>query len=615
MKRGMRGLGWALLLLALAGAYAGYRLLQGHPFSINQLANRQAAYYLLRNPELLTTVGAVDGTLLDLHSGRLTPVGAAKRDADYAWAADAIAEVRGFDRARLGAQDRLTYDILLDFYGSQQAFRRFGWLSSEGLYPISPMFGTEVELANFMLSQHVVKNAKTARNYVARLRAMGDKLDGLTAEMQRQSRAGVVLPSALLEKSVAVIEDIVRPQPAENALVTTFVERMSRAGIDASSRDELRAEAVAAVRDVVDPAYRRMLAALAEQRPAAAGTPAGVWRLPDGDAFYRAMLKRFTTTDYTPDQVHEMGLAEVARITAEMDALLRSQGLVEGTVGERMATLGKDPRFQFADSAEGRDQALARYQQILDEVAGRMPRYFRTIPATRLQVERVPVASEKGSSGAYYEPAAMDGSRPGRFFANLRDMSEVPQWGMKTLAYHEGIPGHHFQIATAQRLRELPFLRQQPVYPAFAEGWALYAERLAAEIGEYDGDPFGDLGRLQAELMRAVRLVVDTGIHARRWTREQAIDYMAGTTGIALGEVTSEVERYMALPGQACAYKVGQLKILELRATARAALGAKFELQDFHAVVLESGAMPLTLLERNVDDWIRRGGGPPGAGS
>jgi uncharacterized protein (DUF885 family) len=269
-----------------------------------------------------------------------------------------------------------------------------------------------------------------------------------------------------------------------------------------------------------------------------------------------------------------------------------------------MTALRTDPRFLRPNTDEGREELLAKYRAILDDMSGRMPEYFKTLPPGKLAVERVPASAEKGSALAYYNPAAMDGSRPGTFFANLRDTSEIPTWGMKTLAYHEGIPGHHFQIATARELKGLPFIRQQPIYTGYAEGWALYAERLAAEIGLYADDPFGDLGRLQAEMFRAVRLVVDTGLHAKGWTREQAIEYMVNTTGMGESEVTSEIERYMALPGQALAYKVGQLKILELRDKARNALGPKFDLKDFHTVVLENGAVPLTVLERLVDEWI-----------
>jgi uncharacterized protein (DUF885 family) len=605
MKKFLKILGWTALVLLLVGGYAGYRIIWGHPFSINQLANRQALFFLLRNPETFTMIGAVDGTPLDRHSGRLAEVGPAKRAEDQAFLEQALADIREFDHARLTGQDRITYDILLDFYGAQAQYAQFDWLSSAGLYPISPMFGTQVQLASFMQTTHVVKNEKTARNYVARLQAMGPKLDALTAEMQRQSAAGVVLPPALLEKSLVVIGDTVAPPPEESPLVTTFVERMARAkDLDPKLQEQLRAGAVAAVKTGVYPAYERMKAALIAERPKAEVTADGVGRLADGAAYYQAMLRQFTTTDYTPEQVHALGLAEVARIDAEMDALLDSQGLTEGTVAERMAALATDPRFLLPDTDQGRAELLAKYNAILDDMNARMPEYFRTVPPGKLAVERVPVSAEKGSARAYYSPAAMDGSRAGTFYANLRDTRETPTWGMKTLAYHEGIPGHHFQIATAHDLKGLPLIRQQPIYSAYSEGWALYAERLAAEIGLYRDDPFGDLGRLQAEMFRAVRLVVDTGIHAKGWTREQAIDYMVQTTGMNVDEVISEVERYMALPGQACAYKVGQLKILELRDRARAALGDRFDLKDFHTVLLENGAVPLTVLERLVDEWI-----------
>jgi uncharacterized protein (DUF885 family) len=287
-----------------------------------------------------------------------------------------------------------------------------------------------------------------------------------------------------------------------------------------------------------------------------------------------------------------------------MDTLLKAQGLGVGTVAERVQALHKDPRFLLPNTDEGRQQLLARYQQILDEVSARMPEYFRTVPPGKLLVQRVPVSAENNEAGAYYQPAAMDGSRPGTFFANLRDVGETATWTMKTLAYHEGIPGHHFQISTGLNLKDLPLIRQQTLYSAYAEGWALYAERFAAEIGMYKDDPFGDVGRLEAELFRSARLVVDTGLHAQGWTREQAITYMVNTTGMNESEVITEVERYMGQPGQACAYKVGQLKILELRERAKTALGPRFNLKDFHAVVLENGGVPLTLLEKLVDEWI-----------
>jgi uncharacterized protein (DUF885 family) len=562
----------------------------------------------MRNPELFTQIGITDGTLLDHHSGKLAPYTLKERDGDYAQLAKFQKEVDEFDRAKLDRNDQVTYDILVDQYQTGLSFKRFAWLSADGsLYAISPMFGVETELPSFMQTTHVVSNDKTARNYVERLRAMGGKLDEVTADMQRQAKAGVVLPAALLERSLIVIQDTVAAKPEANALVTSFVERMNKVkSLDGPRKQQLQREAAEALKAHVYPAYARMSAALVALKPAAASQGAGVGRLPDGAAYYADMLKQATTTDYTPAQVHALGLAEVTRISAEMDTLLKAQGLAAGSVGARMTALGKDPRFLYPNDDDGRKQALERYQQILDEVSARMPEYFRSLPAKHLTVERVPTSQEKGTSGAYYQQAAMDGSRPGMFFANLRDMKEVPQWGMKTLAYHEGIPGHHFQISIALGLKDLPLIRQQTLYTAYAEGWALYAEAFAAEIGMYKDDPWGDLGRLQLELLRAARLVVDTGLHAEGWSREQAIDYMVSTTGMAEGDVTSEVERYMALPGQACAYKVGELKILELREKAKAALGPKFNLKDFHAVVLENGGVPLTVLEQLVNEWMAR---------
>jgi uncharacterized protein (DUF885 family) len=607
MKKPWRIAGWIALVFVAVAGYSGYRIVWGKPFTINMLANRQALEFLYQNPEVFTEVGIADGTIFDTYSGKLAPYDLRKRDHDYAQAAVFLGEVREFDRAQLKRQDQVTYDILVDLYETALSFKRFDWLPPDGLYPISPMFGKEVELPSFMQSTHVVSNDKTARNYVGRLEAMGDKLDSVTAEMQRQAKAGVVLPASLLERSLIVIHDTVAAKPEENALVTTFVARMNKVKtLGGARKKELEQKAVEALRTRVYPAYGRMSAGLVALKPLADTQAAGVGRLPDGAAYYAAMLKQMTTTDYSPEQVHALGLSEVARIVQEMETLLKAQGLATGSVGARMAALGNDPRFLLPNNDDGRKQALARYQQILDEVNARMPEYFRSLPGTHLTVERVPASEEKGSSGAYYQQAAMDGSRPGTFFANLRDLNEAPTWGMKTLAYHEGIPGHHFQISIALELKGLPLIRQQTLYTAYAEGWALYAEHFAAEIGMYKDDPWGDLGRLQLELLRAARLVVDTGLHAKGWSREQAIDYMVSTTGITEADVTSEVERYMALPGQACAYKLGELKLLELREKAKAALGPKFNLKDFHAVVLENGGVPLTLLEQLVDEWIAR---------
>jgi uncharacterized protein (DUF885 family) len=605
MKTMWKVLRLAALAVLIVVGYCAYRIGFGKPFTLKELANRQAFLYLVANPEQFTQVGIVDGSIFDWHSGKLSAVGVKKRDADYALADRFVAEVKEFDRSQLDEQDQLTYDILIDQYETALSFKRFDWLSSEGLYPIAPTWGTQVLLPNFLETQHVVKNEKTADNYVKRLDAAGGKLDAATGEMLRQAKAGVVLPISLLDKAEIGIQETVKPRPGGNPLVTTFIERMKAAkGLDPTKQAELARRATEAVINRVYPAYDRMTAALESQRSVAAKQAAGVDRLPDGAAYYAATLKQMTTTDYTPEQVHALGLSEVARVAVEMDALLKSQGLDVGTVSARVHALHKDPRFLLPNTEEGRKKLLAKYQQVLDEVNSRMPEYFRTIPTTKLIVQRVPAAAEQESPQAYYQSAAMDGSRAGMFFVSLRDVGETATWTMKTTAYHEGIPGHHFQKSIAQNLKDLPLIRQEAPYPAYAEGWALYAEQLASEIGMYKDDPFGDLGRLESELFRATRLVVDTGLHAEQWSRERAIAYMVDTTGMNESEVASEVERYMGMPGQACAYKVGQLKILELRQRANAALGPKFNLRDFHTIVLENGAMPLTLLEKLIDDWI-----------
>jgi len=288
-----------------------------------------------------------------------------------------------------------------------------------------------------------------------------------------------------------------------------------------------------------------------------------------------------------------------------MNALLTTAGLESGSLVQRMERLSTDPRFVFANDDGGREKILEGYRELLGRMQQRLPEYFSRIPPQKLEVKRVPAYAEATSPGAYYNPPTLDGRQPGTFFANLRNPTDTAAWQMPTLAYHEGLPGHHLQIAWAQTIEGVPLARRVLPFTAYSEGWGLYAERLAKEMGVYENDPFGDLGRLQAEMFRAVRLVVDTGIHAKRWTRAQAIDYMRQKTGMPLGEVTAEIERYIVDPGQACAYKIGMLKILELRERAKTALGERFDIKAFHDVVLGGGGMPLSILERRVDAWVR----------
>jgi uncharacterized protein (DUF885 family) len=374
--------------------------------------------------------------------------------------------------------------------------------------------------------------------------------------------------------------------------------------MDEAMRSALLARAEQAVAASVIPAYTK-LAAYVESLRTKATRNDGVWALPHGDEFYKYAVESNTTTTVAPDQLHALGLREVARIGTEMDRILTGAGYIQGTLAERMRKLATSPAQLYPDTDEGRARVLADYQAIIDEMTAGLDPYFGIKTKATVVVKRVPTFTEKSAAGAYYYPAPLDGSRPAIFFANLRDVGEIPRFGMRTIAYHEAVPGHHLQTAIARELEGLPIFRSVVPFTAYLEGWALYAEQLAWEAG-FEKDPLDNLGRLQAEMFSSVRLVVDTGLHAKRWTREQAIDYMMANTGMPESEVVTEIERYLVQPGQALAYKVGMLKILELRERAKVALGDKFDIREFHDEILKNGAMPLTVLERVIDAYVAR---------
>jgi uncharacterized protein (DUF885 family) len=329
--------------------------------------------------------------------------------------------------------------------------------------------------------------------------------------------------------------------------------------------------------------------------------------LPDGDAYYAASLGLWTTTKMTPDEVHKLGLEQVRRLNAEMDAGLKKVGFTRGTVGERMRAMGADPRFLYPNDDAGKAKLLADLNDQMAALDKRLPEVFGALPKAKVEVRRIPAFTEAGAPGGYYQGPALDGSRPGAYYINLRDTADWPKWSLPTLTYHEASPGHHLQVAIAQEAEGLPLIRSSLLwFGAYGEGWALYAEQLADEIGMYAGDPFGRLGYLQSMAFRAARCVVDTGLHAKRWSRDRAIAYMQGVTGDTLGSVTTEIERYCVWPAQATCYKVGQIAINRMRDAARARMGARFDLKSFHDAVLLEGAMPLDVLERVLDGWSRQ---------
>ncbi|HEX5185065.1 MAG TPA: DUF885 family protein [Allosphingosinicella sp.] len=468
------------------------------------------------------------------------------------------------------------------------------WSYRNAPYVVTQNTGAFVEIPDFLDSNHQVKTHADADSYLARLELYAAALDGETERLRHDSALGVIAPDFLLDKTLGQMKKA-RAQPIGDwGIVTSLGKRTESMGGD------YRARAEAIARDKVAPALDRQIAELARLRARADGR-AGVWKLPDGEAYYAWALRAGTTTDMTPHEVHAMGREQLASLQARMDPILRAQGLAQGSVGERMTALGKDPKVLFPNDEEGRRQILAYVNGRVADIRTRLPRAFATLVRGNLIIKRVPPAIENGAPDGYAGAGTIDGSVPGNYYINLRDTSIWPRYALPTLTYHEGIPGHVWQ---GEYTYKLPLIRSLLAFNAYSEGWALYSEQLADELGVYDDDPLGRLGYLQSIAFRACRLVVDSGIHAKRWTRAQAIQWFAETNGSTVKEVQGEVDRYCAWPGQACGYKVGHSEIDRLRDKAKAALGPRFDLRTFDDAVVLGGNVPLTLLERVIDSYI-----------
>jgi uncharacterized protein (DUF885 family) len=588
------------LLIVLLAAYL-VALIWGKPWSIKGLYARTFLKFALKGPELLTMLGILEKFGIHGHNAKLSDASEAFQDRMFAFVRRDLRLLRSYDRAHQDATTLLSTDIMdffLDDIVRRERFRHHD-------YPLNQMFGIQSEMPNFMMTLHPVTSALEARNYIKRLDKFGLKFDQVMEGLVIREKKGILPPKFVIRRVLDEMIAFAAMPAEENPLYTVFKEKLEKLPrIQAGKRLALLAGVKTAIERSVYPAYQRFIAYFTELEKKATSED-GVWKLPDGEAYYTQCLRGETSTDYTPEQVHAIGLQEVTRIEAEMSAILEKLGYTGiKNAPRKLAEFTREQRFLYPNTDEGRAAVLAEYQRILDEIDAALDPYFAVRPKAKLKVERVPEFREKTSAGAYYMPADMSGGRPGVFYANLRDLNEVHKFGMKTLAYHEGIPGHHFQLAIAQELKGLPFFRRLVPFTAYAEGWALYAEKLAREIGMYHDDPYSELGYLDSELFRAVRLVVDTGIHHKRWTREQAIEYMEDHTASAHETVVSEIERYIVMPGQACAYKIGEIKMVELRQRVKQALGDRFDLRKFHDIVLKNGSMPLSILEQVVEAYI-----------
>jgi uncharacterized protein (DUF885 family) len=482
--------------------------------------------------------------------------------------------------------------ILWDLRTGNVGPERFDVSNPQSPYVISQQDGAYFFIPDVLNSAHPIDNAADANAYLARLEQFATVLDNETAEQQRQAARGFLAPGWSLDLALKQMRELRAPAPDQSTMADSVARRTAAKKI----AGDWRARAAKIVADKVYPALDRQIAAVTDLRQTTAPGD-GLWRVPGGAEVYAAALAEATTTNYTPDEVHQIGLQQVAEITAELDKILRSAGYTTGSVGERLTALNKAPDQLYADTDAGRAELLASLNAGVKAMYARLPQAFATLPNQPLEIRRVPPEIQDGASNGYYRQATLDGSRPAIYFINLKSTADWPKYTLPSLTYHEGVPGHHLQLSIAQLSKDLPMLRRTAFYSAYGEGWALYAEQLADEIGGYRG--IERAGYLQSFLFRAERLVVDTGLNHKRWSREQAIDHMIATTGFARGRVQREIERYCASPGQACSYKIGHIAWLRARAEAQKTLGAKFDLRQFHEV-LKEGAMPLTILERRI---------------
>ncbi|AGH49490.1 hypothetical protein G432_08825 [Sphingomonas sp. MM-1] len=515
----------------------------------------------------------------------------------------ALAEMRKrFDPAKLNEEDRLSFHLFEKMI--ERRDRAFPYRDYE--YAFDQMNGAQSQLPAFLINIHRVTSKADAEAYVSRLQALGPAIDEIVAASKERAAKGLTPPKWVYPYVISDARNVVAGAPfgpGEDApLFADLKAKVGKLDIPQAEKDALIAAGASALTTSVQPAYQRLIAEMAAQE-AKAGTDDGVWRFPNGAAYYAERLANYTTTSLTPDQIHQIGLDNVARIHGEVQAIMDKTGF-KGDLQAFFKFMREDKRFYAPNTDEGRALYLAETEKAKQWVTAKLPQWFGVLPQAPLVVKRVEPFREKSAGKAFYQSPAPDGSRPGTYYANLYDMADMPLFEVEALFYHEGLPGHHLQRTIQTELKDVPPFRQFGGVTAYTEGWGLYSEKLAKDMGLYT-DPYRDFGRLQLELHRAIRLVVDTGMHHKRWTREQAIKYVEDNSADAPGGIVKAIERYAVYPGQATAYMIGRLKISELRDKAQKALGDRFDVRGFHDVVLKSGPVPLDVLEEQVDAWVK----------
>ena len=584
----------AAALAPASGALAAPRSVA----ALNAQYTRVMDQMLDHSPELATSLGLDSGPRAR-EKYRLDDRSLQGRDDARARTIAQFAAIKAAAPRRLQGGDAVNYQsVAYTFDVQAQADRRFGYQGPGAPYVLSQLTGAYQSVPDFLASQHAIDTVDDAQAYLSRLTGFATALDQDLETARHDGGLGVAAPDFAQDKALAQLRAL-RDAPADQAeLVQSLVRRAREKRLAGDWAKPASAIYEAQVR----PALDRQIAFLEESRRHAPHT-AGVWRLPQGDAYYALSLRQGTSTSLTPAQVHRTGVQLVAEISGKIDAILRGRGMMHGTAGARLRALFDDPQYRYPNTDAGKAKLIADLNTKVQAVQAKLPQYFGVLPKATVQIKRVPAASQAGAPSGYYQNASLDGARPGAFYINLRDTAEVPSWTLPTLVFHESIPGHHLQISIQQEA-DLPLLRKIGGYNAYVEGWALYAEQLADEMGMYADDPLGRVGYLHDALLRAVRLVIDTGVHQQRWSRERAVAYYVDHLGDPETAAVTEVERYCVWPGQACGYMVGKLDWLRNRARARRALGARFDIRAFHDAGLTAGAMPLATLDTVIDRYI-----------
>lgn len=556
---------------------------------------------LRRNPEGATQLGLDKGANADLRS-KLRDESEAGIAAAKALNAQQLAELKAFDASGLTRADRINYDTVLytrESAARVMAFDFGGTGFGPSPYIVSQLTGAYQSVPDFLDTKHRIETAADADAYLARMEAFAGQLDDNTQRMRHDAGEGIVPPDFILDLTLKQLNATLTP--ADQALLVTSIARRAKAkGLDAGYADK----AAAIYTNKIAPALSRQIDQARTMR-AHAVHDAGLWRFKQGEEFYAVALHATTTTGRTPDDVHQFGLDQAAMISARLDGLLKAQGLTQGTVGERIAALSKDPKYLFPNTDAGKADIIAFCNGRLNAIRPRLPSVFKRLPDYAFEVRRVPPATEPGAASAFSQPPALDGSRPGIVYFNLHDSAEWPKFALSTTVFHEGLPGHQLEGGLALSNKNLPLIRKTIGFSGYAEGWALYAEQLADEIGMYADDPMSEIGYLKFQLFRAGRCVVDTGIHHMKWSREKAIQYFIDLDGDPEGFAAREVERYCVTPGQACSYKIGHSVFVNGRERARTTLGARYDIKDFHEAVLNCGRVPLDILDGVIDQYIK----------